>query len=41
MPAHAVRGVPDIVLIRGDKFVGPEVKTISGRLERDETEEVS
>jgi len=32
MPAYAMRGVPDIILIRNGTFVGLEVKQATGRL---------
>jgi hypothetical protein len=38
MPAHAMRGVPDIILIRNGKFIGLEVNTPTGRLSDDQIE---
>lgn len=38
MPAHALKGVPDIILIKSGQFIGLEVKTDIGRLSPDQVE---
>ena len=32
MPKHALKGVPDIIVIKDGRFIGIEVKTDKGRL---------
>jgi hypothetical protein len=36
MPKHAMRGVPDIIVVKDGKFIGIEVKTKDGRLSADQ-----
>jgi hypothetical protein len=36
MPKYAMRGVPDIIAIKGGQFIGLEVKTATGRLSADQ-----
>jgi hypothetical protein len=37
MPAHAMRGVPDIIVVKDGKFIGIEVKQPKGRQSPEQT----
>lgn len=38
MPLFALKGVPDIILIKNSIFYGIEVKTITGKLSQDQSD---